>query len=234
MKVIVTSDLHGTLPKIEESFDLLLLPGDLCPVWNHNRTYQWEWLTHEFTDWIKNLPFKSAFSRVVVCAGNHDLCLESISKKKIFEWEKNTDNRLKYLENEAYNFDNLEGDKYNVYTIYATPICKRFGSWAFMRDDLDKYYQGIPKNLDILISHDSPDINSLGMITEGPYKGENAGNAVLAKHIKEAKPKYFFSGHIHSGNHNFEKVDGIWMANVSIMNENYVPINNPLVFEYMK
>ena len=76
MKIIVASDLHGFLPRIEEPFDLLLLPGDLCPVWNHNRTYQWEWLTHEFVDWIKSLPFRDAFSRVVVCAGNHDLCLE--------------------------------------------------------------------------------------------------------------------------------------------------------------
>lgn len=234
MKVIVFSDIHGILPKIDEEFDLMLIPGDICPVWNHNRAFQWEWLTHEFVDWIKSLPFRDAFSRVVVCAGNHDLCLEGISKGKLFDWEKGTGYRLRYLENGTFNFDILEGDKYNVYTIYGTPICKVFGNWAFMREDLRKYYDKIPDNIDILISHDAADINDLGRISCGFYAGENAGNVVLAEYVKKIKPAYYFCGHIHSGNHTLTEKDGTKMANVSLVDEDYNPTYSPFIFEYTK
>lgn len=80
MKIIVTSDLHGTLPEIKTEFDLLLICGDICPVWNHDRRYQKEWLNTDFADWIKSLPYKNALSRVVCIAGNHDYFLEGIHK----------------------------------------------------------------------------------------------------------------------------------------------------------
>ena len=46
------------------------------------------------------------------------------------------------------------------------------------------------------------------------------------------KPKMFFSGHFHSGNHKVEKIEDIWMANVSIVNERYNPVNPILCVDY--
>ena len=74
-------------------------------------------------------------------------------------------------------------------------------------DKLEEKYSEIPEGTDILISHDSPTINNLGLIQEGWNEGVDAGNIVLDKYIRERKPRYFFSGHIHSGNHNFEDVN---------------------------
>ena len=84
------------------------------------------------------------------------------------------------------------------------------------------WYQ-IPEDCDILLTHDAPDINNLGLILSGFNAGTNAGNTVLAEAIKEKKPKYVFCGHIHSGNHVFQNVDGTWMTNVSYVSESYYP-----------
>ena len=100
MKVVCMSDLHGTLPLLTEKFDLLLLPGDVCPVWNHRREFQLNWLKAEFTEWIKNLPYKDENSKVVLCAGNHDYVFEGISKAKLNSFIGPLSDRLAYLDNE--------------------------------------------------------------------------------------------------------------------------------------
>lgn len=231
MKIIVLSDLHGYLPILED-FDLLLIGGDVCPVNCHTRQYQEDWLKTDFADWINGLQYRDVFSRVVMIAGNHDMVLENISKKKKQEWLSTIkDNRLVYLDNEEYTFEYLETELKYV-KIFGCPYCKKFGSWAFMRENLEKYYDPIPEDVDILITHDAADINNLGLIQMGWYKGENAGNKLLAEHVRRVKPEYYFCGHIHSGNHELTEVDGIKMANVSIMDENYHPTHKPLVIDY--
>jgi hypothetical protein len=182
---------------------------------------------------VNSLPFKDAFSRVVMCAGNHDMAFENMTmsaRRKIFS--NINDGRLIYLENEEYAFECPdENGEIRTYRIFATPYCKIFGNWAFMRENekLDRYYGFIPDGCDFVISHDAADINDLGMILMGSYRGTNAGNGVLAEHIRRAKPKYYFCGHIHSGNHFPSDVDGTVMANVSIMDEDYNPTHFPLV-----
>ena len=88
---------------------------------------------------------------------------------------------------------------------------------------LKEKYAECPNYVDIFISHDSPTINNLGLINNGYYKGTDAGNKILDETIERVKPKYFFSGHIHSGNHSFEEINGVKMANVSYVNEQYEP-----------
>ena len=238
MTGIALSDLHGYLPKIEEAFDLMLLPGDVCPVRDHRRPFQENWIKTDFAEWVKSLPFKNETSRVIMCGGNHDVCLEGMSHSRKKEIEAAAGGRLEILENEGtvVTINEGEEDGFVDYQVFATPYCKRFGNWAFMRDydRLDKYYSFIPSGMDFVISHDAADINGLGLISLGPYSGTNAGNKILAEHIKRAKPKYYFCGHIHSGNHSLTDVDGTKMANVSIMDESYYPSNPPLIFEYSK
>lgn len=230
------SDLHGFLPYILEEFDLLLIGGDVCPFHNHLRQYQREWLTHEFRDWLGRLPYKDPFSRVVMCAGNHDFIFEGIGKNKLKKLlqEMDPNGRLVYLDNEEYDFDCIEDYGLETYKIFACPYCKPFGTWAFMRENLDKYYELIPENLDILITHDAPAVGEYGIIREGRWAGENAGNEPLAKRIREVKPRYAFHGHIHSSLHALLDIDGVKYANVSIMNEKYEPFNLPLMLDIKK
>ena len=230
MKVIATSDLHGILPMIEEEFDLLLIAGDVCPVWCHERQYQWAWLNEDFLNWAKNLPFKDEWSKVVMCPGNHDLILDEVSTTKIKSWTDKSD-RLIYLNNEQYDFEYLTDNGIEKLKIFGTPYCKVFGNWAFMRENLEKYYDFIPEGLDILISHDAADIDGLGMIKSGMYAGTNAGNTVLADYVEKTKPKYYFCGHIHSGRHEMKEIDGVKSVNVSYVSERYQPENKPFIFE---
>lgn len=218
MNLIALSDLHGSLIKVKEPFDLMLIAGDVCPVYCHRREFQAEWLKDEFVEWVMSLPFKDEGSKVVMVAGNHDFVLESWTQKKIDEWVSLFNDRLIYLNNTEYVFKCNEKE----YKIFGTPYCKVFGNWAFMREDLDYYYKHIPQGLDFLISHDAADINGLGMIAEGHHAGTNAGNKVLAKYLLESKPKYYFCGHIHSGNHELTDIgNGTKAANVAILDERY-------------
>lgn len=49
MKVIAFSDPHGILPEIKTAFDLMFICGDICPVDNHYRDWQREWMENHFT-----------------------------------------------------------------------------------------------------------------------------------------------------------------------------------------
>lgn len=230
LNIFIFSDPHGGLPKIESPFDLLLIGGDVSPAHDHYYSFQKEWFMTDFADWINSLPFNpdplfEPFSKVVMIGGNHDCFLERITKHEIAEFNKKTGNRVVILKNEEYDWEYLDDNGINSLKIFGTPYCKIFGNWSFMvnNDKLKEKYSKMPYNCDILLSHDAPDINGLGMICNGYYRGTNAGNVILANEIMEKKPRFVFCGHIHSGNHNLEQVDNIWMANVSYVDERYEP-----------
>lgn len=130
-------------------------------------------------------------------------------------------------------FEYIQDDEVKSLRIFGTPYCKMFGSWSFMKPDsfLEMLFAEIPENLDILVTHDPPTLNGMGKITQGRQNGKEAGNEILSKYILEKKPKYVFSGHIHSGNHKFEEFNGIKMANVSHVDETYSPVYSVLTFE---
>lgn len=233
MKIVVISDTHGFLPKIEDDFDLLLIGGDIFPTTNHHVVAQMEWMT-SFIEWVKGLPFKDGNSKVILVPGNHDFYLERATKEELKKMEEMSGERLKILRHDIYDFEYPVSDGIDALRIFGTPYCSIFGKWAFMVKDetLEKKFSQIPEGVDVLVSHDSPNINLLGAIMEGPFKNYTTGNKVLAKHVKRVKPKMFFSGHFHSGRHDFEEIDGTYMANVSFVDEKYKPYGNVLIIEY--
>ena len=218
--ITALSDLHGCLPKINKPFDLMLICGDVCPV-NEPHTFklQDDFMLNRFASWVKSLPFKDKQSKVVMVFGNHDF-FERTPFMRILEYQTAASNRLVIIEDSAYVFENSEAR----ISIYGTPWCKQFGKWAYMRgdEDLRKKYAGI-MNADIIISHDAADINGMGVINDGKWKGENAGNKILAERILALKPKYYFCGHIHTGTHTLTDIGGTKMANVSYLDESYMP-----------
>ena len=54
---------------------------------------------------------------------------------------------------------------------------------------------------------------------------------VMAEAIKLKKPKYYFCGHIHDGNHKVETIDNTLMANVSLLNDSYQISYEPLYLD---
>ena len=223
MKVCAISDLHGFLPNVKPC-DLLLICGDIMPLdIQTNMPLSLDWLSIVFKDWIESLPV----DHVVMIAGNHDFVFERSER-----WAKAALDcgKITYLKNESFVYTSNDGEQV---TIFGTPYCKIFGNWAFMREPeyLIEKYSKIPERVDILISHDAPRIKKVGVIHEGEWRGEDAGNPYLAEVIRLKKPKYVFCGHIHSGEHELTELDNTKLYNVSIMNERYAPLNEPLYVE---
>ena len=243
VKTFITSDLHGELPIIIESFDLLLICGDVVPAHDHYYSFQKEWVETVFVEWVNKLPFKNIGSKVIMTPGNHDLIFERWNENDYMHLNKLTNGRLIVLRNKEYIFEYTSYESeittfpsaYNLVPftkklrIFGTPYCQVFGNWAFMRSEekLKQKFDEIPENLDILISHSAPDIEKYGMVQQGYYT-KNAGCPILADAIKRLKPKFAFCGHIHSGNHEMQTIDGTSIANVSYVDERYEPTNNVL------
>jgi Icc-related predicted phosphoesterase len=138
VRIVATSDLHGTLPEIPPC-DLLLIAGDVTPVWNHERNFQALWLRSKFSDWLNSVPA----DEIVGVGGNHDFELaESPFLSYDLPW--------RYLDNEAVTISGLK--------IWGSPLSPTFGNWAFMRDDrgLAEEWAKIPEDVDILMVHGPP------------------------------------------------------------------------------
>lgn len=233
-----TSDLHGYLPEINEEFDLLMICGDVCFDDYEKTPYaQVEDFKGRFIEWIKTLPFKTPWSKVIYVPGNHDRCFDGyVSHADILSMEHMSGGRLKILNHDIYEFEYPVSDGTDSLTIFGSPYCKQFGTWPFMVDNdmLEHKFSQIPESVDILLTHDSPNIDKLGAVLDENSRFHNplAGNNVLSNHIKRIKPLIFHSGHIHSGNHNFHECDGTWMANVSYVNEETMPKGSVLTYTF--
>lgn len=231
IRVTATSDTHGYLPVVSEGFDLMLVCGDVCPPRRHYYDYQHKWVKEMFCPWVKNLPYNDADGRLVMVWGNHDFFEYIPVPRDEFDAELSslTDGRLVVLNHGGYTYSK-GGEKLEI---FGTPYCKQFYNWAFMHDDkfLAEAYAEIPDGLDILISHDPASLNRLGLIHQGWSIGTEAGNSILAEVVENVKPRYYFAGHIHSGNHSPETVGGTFMANVSYVDEEYKPTYMPMYMD---
>lgn len=238
MKICSISDLHGNLVCYPSDYwkdlwecEVLFICGDILPLEiQHDMIKSLEWLTKEFKPWAESLPVEKIF----FIAGNHDQWFERNDDKahKLFpEWEKIT-----YLKNELVEY--LSNQDSKVYKIFGTPYCKIFGNWPFMRsaDVLKHKFSEMPNGLDILISHDAPNLGTVGTILEkNNYNTDiNAGNHILSEYIIKRHPRYCFCGYIHSGNHNLEKIGDSNLANCSILNERYQVVYDPLYLRIFK
>lgn len=233
MRIGVTSDLHGILPEVEP-VDLLLICGDIMPLnIQCNMPKSEKWLKNTFFDWTMGIPAK----HVVFIAGNHDFWFERKGGKEpemYNMFHKPSDGKIVYLHNKAWEYDHetVEG-AFVKYKVFGTPYCKQFGNWAFMREPetLQAKYEAIPIDCDILLSHDAPKLLELGMIHDGAWAGENAGNPWLADEILRKQPKYNFCGHIHSGKHELQEFNNMKFANVSLVGEDYKVHHTPLYLD---
>lgn len=229
MKICALSDLHGTLLPVEDYFEpceLVCLCGDIVPLnvqANSRKTRQW--LVNEFKPWCESLPC----NKVIFIAGNHDLHFGNLD---FMYTQFPKDKKVTYLFHESYVYTSLSGKEYSI---FGTPYCKMFGNWAFMELDnkLAELYADIPENLDILLVHDQcfgyGDILEVG---SAPWAdGTHIGNKQLTKAVLEKQPKYMFTAHLHSCAHNCVEIGETKRYNVSIKDERYDPVYDPLVLD---
>lgn len=205
MRIVATADLHGTLPPIPEC-DLLLIAGDMCPVWDHKIPYQAHWLDTVFRRWLDDVPATS----VVAVFGNHDWIGEKMPELvPDLPWHIVTDEIV-----------TIEGR-----SIYGLPWQRPFNNWAFNLDEpeLSEKYKAIP-GCDIIISHGPP-------YSYGDKVGtENTVSMAFLKCIHQIKPKLVVFGHIHCDPGTWSR-NGTILSNVTLMNDAYQPVYPPRVFE---
>lgn len=229
MKIIAISDLHGTLLPVEDYFEpceIVCLCGDIVPLnvqANHRKTRQW--LVNEFKPWCESLPC----DKVIFIAGNHDF---GFSNLDFMYTQFPKDEKVTYLFHEGYVYTSRSGKEYSI---FGTPYCKLFGNWAFMEMDeiLDRLYCDIPDNLDILLTHDQP-FGYGDIILDEDCRwadGSHIGNKPLLKAVLAKQPKFMFTGHLHSTEHTCIEIGDTKRYNVSIKNEKYEPVYDPLIIE---
>jgi Icc-related predicted phosphoesterase len=216
MKIIATSDLHGSLPNVPNCH-VVVIAGDVCPISNsHSRPGQAKWLKNYFKPWAEELPA----DYVLWCAGNHDFALEDqqVVARESQKYKGAYPNKVIYLKDEKVEVHGV--------TFWFTPWTQNLPGWAFQTSakSAEAHYRLIPEGIDILVSHAPP--YGTGDECPGWSANEHVGSPELAAAIAKKKPKVVICGHIHEG---YGKYGNIY--NVSHNTADYEPINPPVEIE---
>lgn len=232
MKIIAISDLHGQLPNITETAECLFICGDVVPLYcQTNSCDSLQWLNKKFMPWLKSLNITGD---IFIIGGNHDFIFERKPNevKKLLQ----SYNKVHYLCNETYEY--LAEDCVTTWTIFGTPDCHIFGNWAFMYEPETEtqHFNKMPDNVDIVLSHDACYGRNDACLETTPWTKPNKhiGNPELLQAVKNKKPLYQFTGHLHSSSHELINYDGTQTACVSLLNEHYKMTYKPLVIELTK
>lgn len=225
MKICAISDLHGNLVDINPA-DILFICGDIVPLC-HQRSIpdSMAWIEKVFIPWYEKQPV----NQIYLIAGNHDFAFENRDSEinKLFLGTK-----IIYLNNQSAEY--LDNETGKVYTIWGSPLCHIFGNWAFMYSpeyELEKFSL-MPKNCDIVLCHDAPYGVSDICMQDTPWnKHEHIGNPELTATVIGKEPKLLLHGHLHSTNHDCEKLDNTDVYNVSVVDERYEIAYNPLYLD---
>lgn len=231
MRIVLMSDSHGRHENIhvlqpgdnldnEETLqhimgrvylpaqaDLIIHSGDISMRGLENEI-------DSFLKWFSNLPYKHK----VMIAGNHDFLFDlqrTIAKELLAKYPN-----IIYLENEETTIEGLK--------IWGSPIQPWFHNWAFNKfrgEDIKKYWDLIPLDTDILITHGPPfDILDLCL------NGDVVGCEDLLEKVKAVKPLIHVFGHIHESS-GYEFKHDIHFVNASVLNARYQLVTKPRIFE---
>jgi len=219
LHVVAISDLHGKLPNNIPICDVLIIAGDICPVYDHSHWFQKQWLIGEFNDWLKNQPAK----HIVGVAGNHDLIFEDQLKGTYIPklaWE--------YLCDSYIIIDNKK--------FYGHPWTSRFCDWAFNMNDLDLAVKdnNIPDDTNVLITHGPPygildTVEGVKILNNGKIEREYLGSKSLKNRVNQLNNlDLHVFGHIHSSYGSIKPFINkhTIFVNASIINEAYKKVYN--------
>jgi Icc-related predicted phosphoesterase len=232
MKITAISDLHGDYPELSGG-DLLIIAGDCT---SNDSVKAWV----DFFKWFDLLEYRSK----IYIGGNHDNFLSQCCNNNecadiIYgpECEKQ-----EYLRDSGTEFHGIKiwGSPWSLWFHGINPHCKAFTG---KEKDLKKYWDIIPLDTEILITH-TPPFGMLDTIYEwgDPDKKKYAGSKTLADKLLQLKNlKLHVFGHIHEEyGHCYAAYAedhtplGHLSINASHMNREYEAVNQPINIEYDK
>ena len=212
-KFVLISDTHNKHNKIElPEGNILIHSGDFSGVGRESEV-------KNFFKWIEKQSDK--FEHVVFIAGNHELSFE-LKPAWLDELIEGLPKNVHYLEDSEVVIDGMK--------FYGTPWQPEFYNWAFNLErglPLVEKWVLIPEDTDILITHGPPKY----MCDFMPWDLTNVGCQDLLSRIMVVKPKLNVFGHIHCG-YGYKEYEGVLFVNASTCNEEYQPVNKPIVVEY--
>lgn len=161
--------------------------------------------------WFARLPHPHK----IFIAGNHDWVFElqpDIAAGLIPEG-------VTYLQDSG---NVIEGVKF-----WGSPVQPAFLRWAFNKArgaEIDRHWQRIPTNTDVLITHGPPN-GILDLVGE-----EHVGCEMLRRRLQIVRPACHIFGHIHCARGTVAN-EGTTYLNAAICTESYDPTNPPFVVD---
>lgn len=215
MRLALTSDLHGSLPRIP-SCDLLLIAGDLCPIEDHDLDFQNWWLRDHFVPWLADVPARQK----MFIAGNHDFIFAHRADMiEDIDWPGI------YLQDSGVHWEGLN--------FWGSPWASELPGWPFTapEDELEYCWAMIPRKTDVLLVHGPP--RGHGDVVLGRLTGDaiHVGSRTLLRALDRlSQLKLAVFGHIHeaAGFYQHEKT---LLVNASHMSVEYEPIQPVQILE---
>lgn len=234
MRIIALSDTHNehrhvTVP----DGDVLVHAGDfMTDGWDIREM-------SNFLDWLEYLPHR----KKILIAGNHDRIVEVDPGFKA-ECEIKG---ISYIQDEETVIDGVK--------FWGSPYTPWFNDWAFNVPTgmlYERHWSKIPKDTDVLITHGPPygildqsyptQTRQYEPATVSQYivnPSQHVGDEELKKALETINPAVHIFGHIHGSYGHVKSADYIetyaWPVtnfyNVSICNERYKAVNEPMVIE---
>lgn len=209
MKIVCISDTHMQHDFKVPKGDMIIHAGDAT----------WRGTQEEvgvFAKWYGGLPHKHK----IFVAGNHDWGFQK--DPGVFRAMMQNAGII-YLEDSGVNIEGL--------SIWGSPWQPEFCNWAFNLPRgaaLAAKWALIPGNTDVLITHGPP----YGIL-DSTDQGEHVGCGALAVCVSMFSPRLHVFGHIHHshGSFYFPESPEMQFVNASVCNEEYKPVNAPIVVE---
>ncbi len=181
MKIAFISDTHGfegqlNVPKC----DVLVHCGDVCASFGELSSIE------NIAYWFEQLKKSDTVQEVILVAGNHDTNFSSkpeMSKALL-------KNSCHFLQNDEVVINGIK-----FYGTTFLDILRVSNNISQETDDRVKFYNTIPKDTDVLITHHPPDILPLS----GTIDGFNFGCPILKSVVEQIAPKVHAFGHSHEG-----------------------------------
>jgi len=209
MRVALLSDTHGlVLPSIEENVDAIIHAGDVGP--DRDATH---WMFEIFAPWAIEVE-----RPIYMTWGNHDFIGERLPQST---W-KDLPPNVYILKDETIEIGGKQ--------VWFSPWSPLFGSWAFMKPEggLETIYETIPLDTQIIVSHTPP----YGL-RDRTLSYEHVGSTALIRRMDQLPLlEMVVCGHIHEARGTRISVGGVHVHNVSLVNEYYEMVHEPLIVEW--
>lgn len=210
MRIAVTSDWHGYLPRVMPEVDLVLFAGDLGIGENFGSGGR-----STFGDYARYLGnLRKDGVRVVGVAGNHDRNPELLRQ---LPWT--------YLEDECVTVHGLK--------IWGTPWSNPFGhGWAFNMSEEQQVTNllQVPEDVSVIVSH-GPPYGYQDHITSRDGDRTSVGSRALRERMQSLSGlKLVACGHVHDDYGASGSIFGRFtVVNGSLVAPGYKHVNSPII-----